>query len=851
MLLPTVPAGNDSTSSPSDDASEPNSSPGVDRKKTFYSDLDAKPVVPRPDIDCIPAELKAARRWVAWKLVWNAKKGTWDKVPVDPRTRRNAKANQPKTWGAFEDAEATLAANADLAGLGYQFEENAGEFGIDLDDCRNPETGVIAEWAQEILALYGTYAEVSPSGTGVKLFGRGKLPYTRKLPDREAYDSGRFFTVTGRPVPGSAQLVADCQTVIDAHFTRLFPPNVKKPASRTRPVASRVTGRQADPDDKLLDRIRASHQGPKFQTLFDNGDISGYGNDDSRADMALCFILAWWCRKDAAQVDRLFRRSKLFRGKWDDPRGQETYGSVTIARAIGRTEGEYDPTHRNTVVIRGFAGVEPEGNNHDEMAHPTPPVGEPHEPSDPGSDIPEPDPDDDDELPDDETSPAGDSGGDDEKKSRASAASQLVKLAREASVALFHTPDQNAYAQVPRDGRIEVHSVKGTQFRRFLARTFFQAEGKAVNSEAMATAIATLEAIALFDCPEHPVHLRVAPGCDGSVVLDLCDDLWRAVIIRPGGWEVTHKPPVMFTRSTTMRPLPEPVRSGQLTDLRRFLNLKSDDDWLLVAAWLAAALRPSGPYPLLHPKGEPGTAKTTFGRMLRRLFDPNKVDLKSQPREERDLAVSSRHGWAVCYDNLSAVPLWLSDALCRVATGGGFGTRALYTDDEEVTFDFMRPVLITSIEDVIGQPDLLDRSLAIELEPIPDHKRKTEAALWAEFDAAKPGILGGLLDAVAEALAILPTVVAENRPVPRMADFAIFGEAVARALGEAPGQFLEILLATRSGADQDALQGSPLALSFFRWVQDRRAFNLTVSRVAAKARNSTVGLVPVARLATW
>jgi hypothetical protein len=274
-----------------------------------------------------------------------------------------------------------------------------------------------------------------------------------------------------------------------------------------------------------------------------------------------------------------------------------------------------------------------------------------------------------------------------------------------------------------------------------------------------------------------------------------------------------------------MRALPEPARDGKLTDLRRFLNLKSHEDWLLIVAWLAAAMRPTGPYPL-HPKGEQGTAKTTFSKMLRKLFDPNKVDLRSQPREERDLAVSSKHGWALCYDNLSAVPLWLSDALCRVATGG-FGSRTLYTDDEETTFDFVRPVLITSIEDVIGQPDLLDRSLAIELEPIPDEKRKTEAKLWAEYAAAAPGILGGLLDVIAQALELLPAVVNENRPIPRMADFAVFGEAVARALGETPGRFLEILLATRSGADQDALQGSAVARVFFAWIRDKRTFTGT------------------------
>lgn len=257
--------------------------------------------------------------------------------------------------------------------------------------------------------------------------------------------------------------------------------------------------------------------------------------------------------------------------------------------------------------------------------------------------------------------------------------------------------------------------------------------------------------------------------------------------------------------------------------------MRSHDDWLLAAAWLAAAVRPTGPYPVLHPKGEQGTAKTTFGRMLRRLFDPNKVDLRSQPREERDLAVSSQHGWALAYDNLSAVPVWLSDALCRVATGGGIGARTLYTDDEETVFEFTRPVIITSIEDVVTQPDLLDRCLALELEPIPDHKRKPEEALWAEFDAARPGILGGLLDVIARALELLPTVAAEGRPLPRLADFALFAEAVGRALGGAPGRMLELLRGSRAEADQTAVQGSPVARALLRCLEQSRAFEGTAT----------------------
>jgi hypothetical protein len=792
------------------------SNPAADRKKAFYSDPNAKPIVTRPDLNTIPAELKTIPRWVAWKFVWSSRKKVWDKVPVNPRTRRNAKANRPDTWGTLDEAAAAIAADPDLAGIGHEFAEDGEECGFDLDGCRNPDTGEIAAWAQEIITLFGTYSEVSPSETGVKLLGRGRLPYTRKLDDREAYDRGRFFTVTGRVVPGTAGDVADCQTVIDAHYPRLFPPKRKKADSRTQPRAATGTARGVDPDDdKLLDRIRASNQGTKFRTLFDHGDTTAYAKDDSRADMALCCILAWWTRKDAARIDRLFRRSKLHRGKWDDPRGEGTYGSLTIAEAIAATEGQYDPAYKINVLIRGFAG-EGDANS------PTP--DDPHDTEDDRADAGSGESDDDPDGTDDH---AGAGGAEKKTQGRPAAANRLVELASAAGVQLFHTPDHETYAQVPRDGHLEVHPVTGSQFRRFLAQTYFETEGKAVNGEAMTTALATLEAVASFRCPERPVYRRVAPGPDGSIVLDLCDRGWRAAVIRRGGWEVTDCPPVMLARSAVMWPLPEPARGGDLADLRSFLNLKSHEDWLLVAAWLAAAIRPTGPYPMLHPKGEQGTAKTTFGRMLRRLIDPNKADMRSQPREERDLAVSSRHGWAFCFDNLSAVPLWLSDSLCRVATGGGFGTRTLYTNDEETVFDFVRPVLITSIEDVVGQPDLLDRSLAIELEPIPDENRKTEERLWAEYNAAWPAILGGLLDVVAKALELLPGVVAENRPIPRMADFAVFGEAVARALGEKSGRFLEILLTTRSRADQDALLGSPVARTLFQWLRKQKTFTGT------------------------
>ena len=112
---------------------------------------------------------------------------------------------------------------------------------------------------------------------------------------------------------------------------------------------------------------------------------------------------------------------------------------------------------------------------------------------------------------------------------------------------------------------------------------------------------------------------------------------------------------------------------------------------MLLAAWLVAAFRPHGPYPILVLHGEQGSAKSTTARVLRALLDPNTAPLRGEPRDLRDVMIAASNGWIISFDNLSRIPHWLSDALCRLATGGGFSTRELYTDSEEVLFDAQRP----------------------------------------------------------------------------------------------------------------------------------------------------------------
>ena len=290
----------------------------------------------------------------------------------------------------------------------------------------------------------------------------------------------------------------------------------------------------------------------------------------------------------------------------------------------------------------------------------------------------------------------------------ATTADMLTDLA--ASAELFHTADGTAFADLMIDGHRETWPVRSIRLRSWLRQKYYEATGAAATAGAISSALDLLEARAQFDAPQRAVYLRVAEH-DGRIYLDLADELWRAVEIGPDGWQVITRPPVRFRRAAGMLPLPMPIRGGSLEALAPFFNVANRSDFVLVVAWLLAALRYGGPYPLLAVSGEQGSAKTVFSKMLRGLIDPNAAPVRTGPREERDLFIAASNGHLLAFDNLSDLPPWMSDALCRLASGGSFAVRQLYTDRDEVLFQAARPIILNGIEDVITRPDLADRAI--------------------------------------------------------------------------------------------------------------------------------------------
>ena len=395
---------------------------------------------------------------------------------------------------------------------------------------------------------------------------------------------------------------------------------------------------------------------------------------------------------------------------------------------------------------------------------------------------------------------------DDVEKERLTQSKILIELA--GCCELFHNPESETFASVTIDGHEETWPIRSRGFKLWLLNRFYQQQAKAPGAQAQADAMGVLEANAQFDGPEHPVHVRIA-GHEGNIYLNLGDDQCRVVEVSPDGWEIITKSPVKFIHPKGCLPLPVPETGGSVDDLRRFVNIENEDGWKLFVATLIAAFKPTGPYPVTVLQGEQGSSKSTAMRLKRSLIDPNVAPLRTSPREARDLMIYAKNSWLLSFDNLSKIPDWLADSFCRLATGGGFSTRELYSNNEENIISATRIIDLNGIEEIITRDDLLDRCVFIRLPSISESKRKDEETFWVEFHKAQPRILGGLLDAVAVALKNHPHVKLESKP--RMADFARWVVAAEPSLGWEPGSFLKAYASNRASAVQMGLEASMVA----------------------------------------
>jgi putative DNA primase/helicase len=271
----------------------------------------------------LPTELLEFKQWVLWRKA--KMDGRITKQPISPWSGKLAACDRPKTWSSYRHVLYAMRRHV-CDGIGFVFTETDPFCGIDLDHCRTDDGAITLE-AQSVISRLGSYTEISPSGAGIHLIVRSKLPCRgRRNKQMEIYDSGRYFTITGERLVGTSPNVQDRQIEIDAIITEQF-------ASLPRNPLGEMVKQLHITDAELIKRAMNARNGERFCRLW-GGDTSDYDNDHSRADSALCCMLAYWTGRDNERLDRLFRRSGLMRQKWDRPTGNSSYSELTIESAL-------------------------------------------------------------------------------------------------------------------------------------------------------------------------------------------------------------------------------------------------------------------------------------------------------------------------------------------------------------------------------------------------------------------------------------------------------------------------------------------------------------------------------------
>jgi hypothetical protein len=310
-------------------------------------------------------------------------------------------------------------------------------------------------------------------------------------------------------------------------------------------------------------------------------------------------------------------------------------------------------------------------------------------------------------------------------------------------------------------------------------------------------------------------------------IVEITEQGWR--IIQPG--DETPR----FRRTAGMAALPRPQHGGSLEALATFVRVRDNGELALLLAYLVQSLCPVGPYPILTFTGEQGAGKSTASRIIRALIDPSPVPLRSCPTSESDLVIAANNGWNLAFDNMDALSDRMSNAFCRLATGGGFGTRKLYTAGAEQVFAAQRPALLNGITDLATRPDLRDRMLQVELDAIPRGQRLTEAALWRTFDEARPYLFGGLCTALSTALSRIDAVSLDE--LPRMADFALWAVAAEPAFPVRKGTFLRAYRDQQQSSVRSVVDRNAVAVALCELLAEQGSWTGTVKEllIALKA----------------
>jgi hypothetical protein len=426
---------------------------------------------------------------------------------------------------------------------------------------------------------------------------------------------------------------------------------------------------------------------------------------------------------------------------------------------------------------------------------------------------------------------------------------QLLNLLESEKLVLFRDQFQEAHVVLP-DSPRQIMKVKSKSFRRYLAKLAWMRLGFAAPSDMLQSVIQILEGKAQHEAEQLDLEVRVARSGE-ALYYDLHDG--GVVEVTTGGWAIKSEPPILFRSLSHQNAQVVPIRGGDLRELLSFANLPADGEefgrGLLLLVWVVTSLIPGFPHPPLVVHGPQGSAKSSLFKLLKKLLDPSAIQTLSPPENRRELILQLFHHWFLPLDNLSRLPEWMSDSLSRACTGDGHSQRELYTDSAEVIFAFHRVIAVNGINLVVDKPDLLDRSLLLSLERIPENRRMGEVEFWERFEEARPRLLGAMFDAASKANRILPSVNLSH--LPRMADFTRWGVAVSLALGYSKAEFLKAYRNAIAAQHDEALAASMVAQAVLALMASRDMWRGTPSELLAALNKEAEQLQIDTHSRTW
>jgi len=488
-----------------------------------------------------------------------------------------------------------------------------------------------------------------------------------------------------------------------------------------------------------------------------SGDSSVYGGDISKADFALCLSLAFWTQKDAARMESIWLASPL--GGREKTQKRKDYRDSTITAAIQECASVYAPSAPKEKTTK-----------------------EKHK-----------------------------------EKTQAEILLEIIDGLQD--TVLFHDEHKNAYIVLNVGGHQEIFECRGGAMQNWLAHEFWKkTEGGTVNAETIKGVVAVLVGRASFDGPMHELSVRSAWQED-ILWYDLTDEKWRAVEIDAHGWQIVEKTPILFRRYSHVQSQVTPDKSGNASLFLNYINIKDLQQQLLLMVFLVSCFVPGFPHPILVIFGPQGSAKSTLSKLLRKIIDPSKIEVASMPDTHKELVQTLAHHAFLFFDNVSYISEATSDTLCKAVTGSGFPKRKLYSDDEDIIYSFKRCIGINGINLVSTRSDLLERSLLIGLDRIEPSDRKQEAEIQKNFEHDLPMILGGIFDVLVTAIKLRPGIKIDR--IPRMADWTVWGCAIAEALGYKREDFLLAYQANIRSQTEVVLNEHVIAAAMISFMESR------------------------------